>query len=245
MSEREIKRFPDPDAVATGVADDVVRVLGDAQRDRGTASLVVTGGGTGIAVLSALRDRAAELDWSSIDVFFGDERFLPEGDGERNYVQARDALLDHVLVNADRVHVMAPSDGPLGDDPDAGAVEYHQAVAAFAGPGDGPVFDVHLLGMGPDMHINSLFPDSDAVTERSRLVVAVTDSPKPPPRRITLTLPAVARSRHVWLLVAGEGKADAVATVLGGADPVTAPAAGARGLVSTVFYLDDAAASKI
>ena len=119
-------------------------------------------------------------------------------------------------------------------------------LAANADDGQpAPDFDVHLLGMGGEGHINSLFPDTAAVRETSRLVVGVTDSPKPPPRRITLTLPAVQRSREVWLVVAGEEKADAVAAAVGGADPVDVPAAGAVGREATVWLLDEAAATKL
>ncbi|MBN7549022.1 6-phosphogluconolactonase, partial [Mycobacteroides abscessus subsp. abscessus] len=105
--------------------------------------------------------------------------------------------------------------------------------------------DVHLLGMGGEGHINSLFPHTDAVKETQRLVVAVPDSPKPPPQRITLTLPAIQRSREVWLVVSGEAKADAVAAAVGGADPVDVPAAGAKGIERTVWLLDEAAASQL
>ena len=99
--------------------------------------------------------------------------------------------------------------------------------------------------MGGEGHINSLFPHTPAVRETSRLVVGVADSPKPPPRRITLTLPAVQRSREVWLVVAGAEKADAVAAAVGGADPDDVPAAGAKGREATVWLLDDEAASKL
>lgn len=240
----EIHRSPDTAALARAAAERFVAVVVDAQKTRGSASVVLTGGGTGVATLKAVKDLGGDIDWSAVDVFFGDERFLPEGDSERNYVQAKDALLDHVGVDEARVHVMAPSDSPLGDDVDAAAVAYLQAVAAFGGT-DGPVFDVHLLGMGPDSHINSLFPHSDAVREDSSLVLAVTDSPKPPPVRITLTLPAVNRSRHVWFLVSGEGKADAVAACVGGANPIEHPAAGAHGTESTVWFLDEGSASRL
>ncbi|KQU02995.1 6-phosphogluconolactonase [Rhodococcus sp. Leaf7] len=240
----EIHRSPDTAALARAAAERFVAVVVDAQKTRGSAFVVLTGGGTGVATLKAVKDLGGDIDWSAVDVFFGDERFLPEGDSERNYVQAKDALLDHVGVDEARVHVMAPSDSPLGDDVDAAAVAYLQAVAAFGGT-DGPVFDVHLLGMGPDSHINSLFPHSDAVREDSSLVLAVTDSPKPPPVRITLTLPAVNRSRHVWFLVSGEGKADAVAACVGGADPIEHPAAGAHGTESTVWFLDEGSASRL
>ena len=121
-------------------------------------------------------------------------------------------------------------------------------VAALSGSERGsptPVFDVHLLGMGGEGHINSLFPHTAAVREADRMVVGVSDSPKPPPRRITLTLPAVRRARQVWLVVSGEAKADAVAAAIGGADPDEVPAAGARGAQATIWLVDSAAAGKL
>jgi 6-phosphogluconolactonase len=125
-------------------------------------------------------------------------------------------------------------------------LSYEQLLAANAEPGDpAPNFDVHLLGVGPEGHINSLFPDTPAVRETTRLVVGVEDSPKRPPLRITLTLPAIQRSREVWLLVSGAEKADAVAAAVGGADPVAIPAAGAVGREQTVWFLDTEAAAKI
>ena len=99
--------------------------------------------------------------------------------------------------------------------------------------------------MGDEGHINSLFPHTPAVRETHRMVVGVDDSPKPPPRRITLTLPAVRRSREVWLVVSGEAKADAVAAALAGADPADIPAAGATGREATVWLLDAAAAAQL
>jgi 6-phosphogluconolactonase len=104
---------------------------------------------------------------------------------------------------------------------------------------------VHLLGVGPEGHINSLFPDSAAVHETERLVVGVENSPKPPPLRVTLTLPAIQRSREVWLLVSGSEKADAVAAAIRGADPVSVPAAGGVGREATVWFLDAEAAAEL
>ena len=245
MSEPTVLRFPDAAALSAAAAAKFVDVVVAAQKERGSASVVLTGGGTGIATLKALREQSGDIDWSAVDVFFGDERFLPEGDGDRNYVQAREALLDHVAVDPDRVHVMAPSDGPLGDDIEVAAATYLQTIAASVGRDGQPTFDVHLLGMGGEGHINSLFPDTDAVRESERLVIAVTDSPKPPPRRITLTLPAVRRARQVWLLVAGEEKAEAAAAAINGASSDDVPSAGAIGLDETVWFLDEAAASRL
>jgi len=99
--------------------------------------------------------------------------------------------------------------------------------------------------MGPEGHINSLFPDTAAVLETTRMVIAVEDSPKPPPQRITLTLPAIQRSREVWLMVSGAAKADAVAAAIDGAQPISIPAAGAVGLETTLWLLDEAAAAKL
>jgi 6-phosphogluconolactonase len=141
---------------------------------------------------------------------------------------------------------MPASDGEFGADLDAAAVAYDHVLAANAEEGQpAPDFDVHLLGMGGEGHINSLFPDTPAVQETSRLVLGVSDSPKPPPRRITLTLPAIQRSREVWLVASGGAKADAVAAAIGGAKPVDVPAAGAVGREATVWLLDEDAAAKL
>jgi 6-phosphogluconolactonase len=212
---------------------------------RGRAQIVLTGGGTGIGILSKLAD-SDRIDWSKVHLFWGDDRYVPEGDDERNDKQAREALLDRVGIPAANVHAMPASDGEFGDDLDAAALAYEHVLAANAEPGEPtPYFDVHLLGMGGEGHINSLFPHTPAVRETDRMVVGVADSPKPPPRRITLTLPAIQRSREVWLIVSGAAKADAVAAAVGGADPDEVPAAGAVGRDATVWLLDEDAASKL
>jgi 6-phosphogluconolactonase len=212
---------------------------------RGRAQIVLTGGGTGIGILSKLAD-SDRIDWSKVHLFWGDDRYVPEDDDERNYKQAREALLDRVGIPAANVHAMPASDGEFGDDLDAAALAYEHVLAANAEPGEPtPYFDVHLLGMGGEGHINSLFPHTPAVRETDRMVVGVADSPKPPPQRITLTLPAIQRSREVWLIVSGAAKAEAVAAAVGGADPVDVPAAGAVGRDATVWLLDEDAASKL
>src|SRR5918998_3439127 len=189
-----VERFPDADALATEAAKRFADVVSAAQAARGSASVVLTGGGTGIAVLEKLRADSGSIDWSKVDVFWGDERFVPGSDPERNELQARQALLDHVDVDHSRVHPMAASDSEYPD-PVAAAAEYAQLLAARAATEGVPEFDLHLLGMGGEGHINSLFPHTDAVREDHDLVTAVFDSPKPPPVRITLTLPAVRRAR--------------------------------------------------
>src|SRR5439155_1028433 len=107
--------------------------------------------------------RATTSNGSAADLYWGDERFLPAGDPERNETQAREALLDHVPVPPERVHVMAPSDGAYGDDPDAAAAAYADVLSAAARPEDHaavPTFDVCLLGIGGEGHVASVFPSS-------------------------------------------------------------------------------------
>ncbi len=238
----------DATVLAEAVAARLVTRLVDVQSARGTADVVLTGGSVGIAVLSALRDSAARhaVDWSALDVWWGDERFLPSGDPDRNETQAREALLDHVGVDPARVHAMPPSDGPDGDDPDAAAVRYADLLAEHAGPRERvPAFDVTLLGVGPDAHCASLFPGLPGVYETERTVIGVRGAPKPPPTRISLTMPALNASSEIWFVVAGDDKAAAVSMALSGAGPVQVPAAGPSGQRSTRWLLDRAAASRL
>lgn len=237
-----VQVFSGTDALLEAAARRFVEVVVAAQAARGSASVVLTGGGTGIALLEQVRGEPGDIDWSRLDVFWGDERFVPAGDAERNELQAREALLDHVPVDPHRVHAVATSDGEYPDPVEA-AAEYSAAVHAYLD--EHGAFDLHLLGMGGEGHVNSLFPDTDAVLEEHELVVAVTDSPKPPAVRVTLTLPAVRRARHVVLVVGGAAKAEAVAAALKGAEPVDIPAAGARGAESTTWLLDEEAATAV
>ncbi|MFE6229124.1 MULTISPECIES: 6-phosphogluconolactonase [unclassified Streptomyces] len=250
MSAPRLVVHRDKELMAQAAAARLITRIVDAQSARGTASVVLTGGRNGNGLLAALGTAPARdaVDWSRLDLWWGDERFLPEGDPERNVTQAREALLDRVPLDPRRVHAMPASDGPHGDDADAAAAAYAAELAAAAGPDgrDGvPAFDVLMLGVGPDTHVASLFPGLPAVRETGRTVVGVHDAPKPPPTRISLTLPAIRAAREVWLLAAGEDKAEAAAFALSGPDPVEAPAAGARGTAHTLWLMDAAAASRL
>ncbi|GAA2563018.1 6-phosphogluconolactonase [Mycolicibacterium diernhoferi] len=237
MSERVLETYLDAKELAAAAGARLVGAITSAVATRGQAVIVLTGGTVGIALLRHVAAYGPDIEWSKVALFWGDDRFVPAADAERNHRQAYEALLETIAIPPANVHPMAASDGDFGDSIDEAAAAYEALL-----PDE---FDVHLLGMGGEGHVNSLFPDTDAVRESERLVVAVTDSPKPPPRRITLTLPAVRRAREVWLVVAGAEKADAVAAAIGGADPVDIPAAGAVGREATVWLLDQAAASKL
>jgi 6-phosphogluconolactonase len=218
----------------------------EVQAARGRACVVLTGGGVGTAVLAELAASPARdsVDWQRLDVWWGDERYLPAGDAGRNETAARAALLDHVPVDPGAVHPM-PSLG-MDASPEAAAERYAAELAAHCGRGSVlPRFDLLLLGVGPDAHVASLFPEQPALHERERTVVAVRGAPKPPPVRLTLTLPAIRSAEEVWLLAAGEEKARALHLALSDAGSVQVPAAGARGRRRTLVLLDETAASAL
>jgi len=238
------------EVLAAATAARLVTRIVDIQTASGSASLVLTGGGIGIAVLRELANTqaATAVDWRRLDIYWGDERFLPSGHPERNETQAREALLDHVDVDPARVYPMGASDGPWGDDPDTAAHAYEDLLRSQRRPedrGPAPSFDICCLGIGPEGHVASVFPGFPASYETERAVTGVRGSPKPPPTRITLTLPAIRCATEVWLTVSGSEKAPAVMMALRGAGEVQLPAAGATGRRRTLWLLDRAAAAKL
>jgi 6-phosphogluconolactonase len=239
----------DPALLAKAVAARLVVRLVDCQSARGEASVVLTGGGLGTAVLEELRDNPARdaVDWRRLDVWWGDERFLPEGHPDRNETQARAALLDAVPVDPRRVHPMPAAGGPDGDDVEGAADRYAALLREATRPedhGDVPTFDVLLLGVGPDGHVASIFPESPAAYDE-RPVVGVRGAPKPPPTRVTLTFGAVNSAAEVWLIAAGAEKAPIIGMALSGAGRVQVPAAGVAGRRRTLWLLDRAAAAGV
>jgi 6-phosphogluconolactonase len=245
---RELLIHRDGPLLAQAVAARLVTKLVDVQAARGAAHLVLTGGTIGIGTLAALADMPARdaVDWRRVHVWWGDERFLPSGDPERNETQARDALLDRVDLDPERIHVMGATDGPDGDNAEAAAERYARDLATYGQAGaNAPEFDVLLLGMGPDGHIASLFPEHPGIYEREPAAIAVHNSPKPPPKRLSLTLPVIQAAREVWVIAAGAEKAAAVHMALSGAGPVQIPAAGAVGRRRSLWLVDRAAASRL
>jgi 6-phosphogluconolactonase len=238
----------DKQLLADAAAARLVTAIVDAQSSRGQADIVLTGGSMGSALLVSLGHSPAKdaIDWRRLNVWWGDERFLPAGDPERNETQAREALLDAVPLDPARVHPMPASDGPDGADVDAAAARYVEELAAAAPRGrDVPEFDVLLLGVGSDAHVASLFPEHPALHERDVSAIGVRGAPKPPPTRVSMTFPSLCAARDVWFLVSGADKAGAVGLALSGAGPLQAPAAGVTGIRSTTWLLDRDAATHV
>ncbi len=249
MSTPQVLIHRDAELLAQAVAARLVTRLVDVSAGRGQASLVLTGGGIGTLVLAELAAAPARdaVDWRHLDIWWGDERFLPAGHPQRNETSARQALLDHVDVRQDRVHPMPASDGPDGANPEAAAARYAGWLRSAARPEDhgaAPSFDVLLLGIGPDGQVAALLPGQPALYD-DRTVVAVHGAPQPPAVRLSLTLPAIRAAREVWIIASGSEKAAAVWLALSGAGQVQVPAAGATGRQQTLYLLDRAAAARV
>lgn len=208
--------------------------------------IVLTGGSVGIGILAAVNaspDRD-QVDWSRVHFWWGDERWLDAGDAERNDQQASDALLSQLTIPAANIHAFPAADADL--ELNAAAEHYAAELAQAAEEGQAlPHFDLLMLGVGPDGHIASLFPDRPELVDASGLVVAVRNSPKPPPERLSLTLQAINSAERVWLALAGADKASALGLALAGASRYQVPAAAAEGRRRTVFFVDEAAAAEV
>lgn len=238
MSKTLVVVVPDADTLAATVAARLTIKIIDAQAERGSASIVLTGGRIAAKVLTTLKDlpAAKAIDWSHVDLWWGDERFLPAGDPDRNETQARAALLDALPLDPARVHAMPASDGPDGDDATAAAARYAREL------GDRPTFDVLMLGVGEDGHVASLFPGHPVLNETGT-TAATFNSPKPPPTRITLTMPTIQTADEVWLVAAGPDKTKSVGAALNGDKSL--PAAHATGAGRTLWLLDGPAAADV
>jgi 6-phosphogluconolactonase len=253
----------DAEAVAVRSAREIAQHLDRARAERGTAHLTLSGGSTPERAYELLAQALPE--WEGVEVWFADERCVGPEHEESNYRMAHEKLLAHVPIPAERVHRM---EGELG--PERGAERYAEALLArvAAGgerlpagagaenpaPGETgitngspvpdeqalPVLDVVVLGIGPDGHVASLFPDAATLQAGEEAVcLGVHDSPKPPPQRITLSLAVLRAARRCLLLATGQGKAQAIAGAL--AEPTaTVPASLLRRERLTVI-VDDAA----
>jgi 6-phosphogluconolactonase len=249
----EIVVEPSQAQLAADVAARVIATLVSALGTRPEAHLVLTGGGVLEDVMRALADQPGRdsVEWSRVHIWWGDERYVPAGSAERNDRAADEALLDKLPLDTAKVHRMPPSDAGYGDSVESAAAAYALQLAAavprdHAAAGDDlPHFDVILLGLGPDGHCASLFPEHPGAYEEELAVIGVRNSPKPPPLRISLTFRTLDAANEVWFIAAGAGKADAVALAFSGAGRVQVPVAGPHGRLRTLWLLDRDAASKL
>lgn len=230
---REVLAFATADDVADAAAFLFVNLAAQAVLDRRAFLVALAGGATPLSCYRLLSAPliSSRVDWERTQVFFGDERCVPEGQPDRNDEGAASALLNHVPIPSKNIHRV-----PVAE-PDA--AERYESEVRGAFPGS-PRFDLVFLGLGSDGHTASLFPAHASLEEMQRLVLRIDNAPKPPLSRITFTLPLLNAARHVALLVTGKGKADALARVL--AEDEAVPAARVRPAPGMLTILADAAA---
>ena len=228
----EVRHFASLADLSHAAAAAVVEVAHNAIQQRGRCAIVLSGGSTPKTLyrLLATTHRNA-VNWGRVHLVWGDERWVPANDPRSNFRMAHEALIDHVHCPPEHVHPI-PVDATS---PDAAAREYARRLHDFFREADaGP--DLVLLGMGRDGHTASLFPHSPALDEQRRWAVSSL-APVEPRERVTLTIPAINRAKHVFLLVAGHDKQSAFADAISGhADPHRCPVAMVRPSNGTVTW---------
>ena len=212
-----VQVFKDKDAVARAAADIFVNLAPQPHESRRFFRVALAGGTTPQALhaLLASAEYRNRVAWGQVLFFFGDERAVPPDHPDSNYRRANDALFRPLDISKENIYQMKADRLDL----DAAAADYERELqSAFEGARV-PRFDLIFLGMGADGHTASLFPGSSALAECTRLVVPVTDAPKPPTRRLTLTIPVLNAARFVLFMVVGADKAPTLLEVLKGTVP--------------------------
>ncbi len=227
--------------VATQAAKHFLDRLSTLLDSKPEAHVVLTGGSLGIASLAAIREstEAKSIDFTRVHFWWGDERFVASDSADRNEVQARQALLDHLSIDEAKVHPFPSSDGDLSlaDAKIEFTAELRTVFGAVV-----PAFDLVFLGMGPDGHIGSLFPGKPNPAA-GELVVAESYSPKPPPLRLSFSYEVFNAAEEVIFVVGGADKAQAVAVAFG-SSPDELPV-GRVQAKKTSWFLDELAAEFI
>lgn len=229
-------RLPSAAEVASAAADAFYEKLGQILAHKPEAHIVLTGGTVGIATLAAIGDHelAKSTNFSRVNFWWGDERYVASDSAERNAGQARSALLRKIAIDESKIHEFPSTDA--GQTLDAAAELFTEHVLAVS-----PVFDLVFMGMGPDGHICSLFPGKPT-PPAGALVIAEHNSPKPPPERLSFTYEAINNAEEIWFLVAGSDKQEAVSVAFGDS-PESLPVGRVRGTSKTVWFVDAGAAN--
>jgi len=248
MTDSELIVHPDPSTLAADVAARCLAALAAAIADHGRAVLALTAGSIMEAIWQAVADSPDRdtVSWADVDVVWADERFVPTDSPDRNVTASERILFDHPPFFEARHFIAPAADGQL--DLDQAAASYGADLAGIRRASDSgplPAFDVVLLGLGPDGHCASLFPDHPGTRDETQPVIAVRNSPKPPPERLSFTFDTLNGSAEVWFVAAGEGKADAVALAHSEPDRTKVPSAGVHGRERTLWLVDADAAAKL
>ena len=238
MTRVEQQIFSDADAVAKAAAESLLKKLSSLLESNPVVHIALTGGTVGILTLERLAEEdSASVDWSRVQIWWGDERFVAGDSADRNAQQARKAWLNISSVPAETIHEFPSSEtGSL----ESAAEIFDAQLQSFWGESL-PRFDLILLGVGPDGHVASLFPDHREKIPH-RFTVIESNSPKPPAMRLSLSYEILNNADEVWFTVAGKDKAEAVAAAMSG--DVRLPVAKVRAKLNR-WFVDQAAAGAI
>ena len=231
-----VVRLSDAAEVSEAVAAQLLKRVLQLQQRQPVVHLCLTGGNAANDMYERFAELAehSELDSTRLQLWWGDERFVPATDPDRNSQQAVTRLARTISIRSADTHMMAAQDGRK---------DSHEAAAEYESELGETHFDLTLLGIGPDGHVASIFPNHPSFDPTNRKVIGVEDSPKPPAERISLTIPALNNSAEIWVMATGDVKANAVARTLDG--DLSLPAAHIRAEGATVWFLDEAAAADL
>ena len=238
MTEVLIHRFPTADATALAAAEAGIDRILDELETQPIVHIGLTGGTVGIKTLAvwAAHPRRDEIDYSRVHFWWGDERFVASDSKDRNFVQAWDALLQHISVPRENLHEFPSSDNGLTLAEGASLFDAHFAEVS-------PRIVFAFMGMGPDGHIASLFPGKSYADDGAN-IIAEADSPKPPAERLSLSYDAINAIEEIWFTVAGADKAEAVEIAFSDR-PERLPVGCVRAKSRNVWFIDDAAAASL
>ncbi|KAG9143693.1 hypothetical protein Leryth_026374 [Lithospermum erythrorhizon] len=250
---RDVRIYENSDELSTELAEYIAEVSETAVKDRGIFAIALSGGSL-ISLMRKLCETPYNktVDWAKWYIFWVDERVVAKSHQDSNYKLAKDGFLTKVPVIPSHVHSINDSVSA-----EQAAEEYEflirqlvrTRVISVSDFSDCPKFDLILLGMGPDGHVASLFPDHSVLEETEAWVTFIIDSPKPPPERITFTLPVINSASNVAVVVTGSNKAETVNIVTNGDAEPDRPPLPAKMIQPSngelVWFLDKAAASKL
>lgn len=234
MTFQRVARLNDAAELADVVAHRFLDRIVALQATQDVVHVCLTGGTTANLMYERFADLVpgSGLDVPRLQLWWTDERFVPATDPDRNSLQAVTRLARTLEINSATTHTMPAADG---------RVDAHQCASEYAAELGDTHFDVMLLGVGEDGHVGSIFPNHQSFEATTRTVIGVTESPKAPAERITLTIPALSRADELWFIANGTGKADAVARSIQG--DISLPAAHPKGRNATYWFIDQAAAT--
>lgn len=238
MTENLIQRYPDADALAKAAAAAAITRLQELTKSQDVVHIGLTGGTVGIMTLAcwSAHPERDSIDYSKVHFWWGDERFVDQDSGDRNFIQAWDALLANIEVPFENLHEFPSSSDGLSLD--EAREEFEREFKLFS-----PVLDFALMGMGPDGHVASLFPDHENL-ETQGLIIAEHDSPKPPSKRLSLSYAALNSSTEIWFLIAGADKANPLASAFSDSSE-SLPVGKVSGTACNRWFIDEAAGAAL